>query len=443
MGDEVLVVGGVDRERYSSTSTLRDGAVLTTEGTAWRAIAEAPVAVGAENVASWTGSVLLVLANDGLVLSYDPAADRWDRLGSVVGPTRVYANSAWTGTELLVADGLDLAHPRAADQAGGWARAIGGMAFNPTTPTWRTLPAFGSVTLSNTSVWTGREWVRAAAPLDSSDPWPRPSGIGAYDPATDTWRALPALPGDGYVGVLLADHGALIAFDETSTQWRLEDGGIAWTRVGSVPAGENNSVTLAWLVGSTPFVDVGSGTSSYIAYRQASGAWVGVGPVGSEGDQGQAVQLASGDVFYVGEQTTSRLRRLVDPTEGVPACRADQLVASTNASMRIVLTNASSAPCTVAGDRPARVEFHSGAGWQVQPRSTFSSSASAAIGGYVGPNEHAEVDVVNRVTVPEEPCPIAGPFDGVRFSLPDGSVVEVAVSIDLPCPQLSTLSATA
>jgi hypothetical protein len=140
LGDEVLVVGGRAREHLNDLlSTRRDGALLNADGTTWRRVADAPVALGGEDVAVWTGSELIALGVDGNALSYEPSADRWQQLGRVIGPPRAYASAVWTGSEMLVAGGLDTSRPRSADQGGGWEHATGSVAFNPSSKSWRTI----------------------------------------------------------------------------------------------------------------------------------------------------------------------------------------------------------------------------------------------------------------------------------------------------------------
>jgi len=445
LGDDVLVVGGRPRAHLDDPlSTLRDGAMLRADGTAWRHVADAPVALGNEDAAVWTGSELVALSADGVVLSYEPGADSWQELGRVSGPLRAYATAVWTGSEMIVGGGVDTSTPRPADQ-GGWERATGAVAFKPSSKSWRTIPAPGSgVDLAGASVWTGTALVRASAITDSQDPVVASGRLdGAYDPAANHWRSLPNLPGDGAVGVLLADGGALVAFDTASVQWRLDDGAKAWRREGVVPVGGWGQVGAAWTVDGHLVIDTGSGGTNgrFVGYRQSSGAWASVGspPVSTNDDA--IVQTASGQLVGTNGQKAGRLRTFNDQTVGVAPCRNDQLevtVARWVAGTRIVLTNRSTTACTVDGQRPAIVEVNGVA----QTPAAWLSTPSGTDGGYLAPNQQALIDITDWIGPNSDaPCAVSGPIISVRFALGSEAPLDVDVAIDKPCPDLSAVAA--
>lgn len=134
----------------------------------------------------WTGSELVVWGGDpdgDAGAAYEPIADRWRMIAPAPIPARCRGASAWTGREVLVwgeacrlAPGPSAGTPRHEPAAA---------AYDPATDTWRLLPAGpvpgGGATLS---VWTGTEWVLAS----SAGP------TAGYDPVTGRWRTLPALP---------------------------------------------------------------------------------------------------------------------------------------------------------------------------------------------------------------------------------------------------------
>ena len=448
MGDLVFVAGGHSPAAGNAAPDLRDGAVLNAAGTAWHHIADSPVPVGGDLPAAWTGTELVVIGAEGGAWAYAPAIDRWRQIVSAL-PGRLFASTAWTGTELLVAGGLDPTAPRAGDQGGGWARASGAFALNPATGARRTLPAPGGADdLAGPGVWTGREWVRAAAPLESAEqPTPPANRVGAFDPATARWRPLPALPDGADVSVLASVGDDLVAFDANATRWRLVPDATVWRREGALPDSSQTSVRAVWTVAGLTVVDTGSESTNgrFVGYRQASGAWQALGaPTVGNGDT--IVQLASGGLVGTDGRLTSRLRPISDPTARVPACRPEQVRASVGTwagGAVVVVTNRSATPCTVSGQRPTDVEFRRRDTWMPQTASASLGQHAGAGGGLLAPNQQALMDVEPWMApVPDAPCAVAGPVDAVRFSLSlGGDPVTVELTTDERCPDLSALAA--
>ncbi len=150
----------------------------------------------------------------------------WQRLPAAPIPASYANTTVWTGTEMLLL-GLVGAEPEY-----GSRMAYVGAAYNPSTNTWRKLPAIRSLNEGNYeggshAVWTGSESLLAGlingAYNPATDRWRRISseGLGgavtvwtgrqvlmwgggccgddvavgaAYTPETDTWRRLPASP---------------------------------------------------------------------------------------------------------------------------------------------------------------------------------------------------------------------------------------------------------
>jgi hypothetical protein len=248
----------------------------------WRKLPQAPAAVFPA-AGAWTGKQLLVVGRRpfrsvAVAESYDPARHLWRRLGAppALGSDFMCCKAVWTGKEVLV-----------------WG-AFAGAAFNPATGAWRTLPrsVFGGIV-----VWTGREAIGwgggccgdarsngtaydpaadsfrkvAASPLAPSqspvgawsgrelllfvsgidpDGKPYPASLAraaAYNPTTNAWRRLAAMPAGGGRAVwtgnrlLVAAAGtnarATFAFDPASDRWRrlasspvrLLDASAVWT----------------------------------------------------------------------------------------------------------------------------------------------------------------------------------------------------------------------
>ena len=466
-GDQVLVVGGHSPTAASGLPDRRDGALFDSTSGTWRRIADAPVAIGSDDPAAWTGTELLVLPSDGTAWSYDPTADTWRRVGQGLSP-RLYATTTWTGDELLVAGGADPTRPRPASQGSGWLPATGAFGFTPTSGTLRTLRAPGGPDeLSGPGVWTGTEWVRATGQVDASlQTAPPPNRLGAFDPASNRWRTLPALPDDAQTASLAADGKDLVAFTIESVEWRLKQGATSWTRVGAVPSAGQSSITAAWSVGGTLVVDTGSGGTNgrLVSYRQASGAWKDLGAP-TTGNDDVIVRLASGVLVGTDGRLTSRLAPITDPTIGLAACHFDASsvsIADRFGSPVVVLTNRSSAPCAVDGQRPDLVEVRHAGAWTVQPAGAFAPSESATDGGYLAPNQQALIAIAGltskggaasgcpatdavRLTLSAGAAPITVDLAGAPPCLDVSAVAALpqaaATSADLPCAALSAASA--
>lgn len=145
------------------------------------------------HVAVWTGSRMIVWGGSVMVPYgydyldtggvYDPASDSWTAMSTASAPwRRIGASAVWTGTKMLI--------------WGGWGDVIGyldtGGSYDPATDTWTALSMTGapSPRTGHTAVWTGEKmivWGGSATgtglPMDSG---------AAYDPATDSWTAIPA-----------------------------------------------------------------------------------------------------------------------------------------------------------------------------------------------------------------------------------------------------------
>ena len=61
-----------------------------------------------------------------------------------------------------------------------------GAAYDPATDTWRTLPASELSPQASTAAWNGRDLIA----------WDYEATAGAYDPDRDAWRPLPRVPFD-------------------------------------------------------------------------------------------------------------------------------------------------------------------------------------------------------------------------------------------------------
>jgi hypothetical protein len=150
-------------------------------------------------------------ATDGA--AYDPATDSWRPLAPAPFGLN-QATAVWTGREMIVygalLDGRNFSDEEHAS----------GLAYDPTTDSWRILAPYPLSPQASTAVWTGAEMVA----------WDYDLRAAAYDPESDTWRNLPSLPLDFYEcypeGALLAAFvlawhcGQAAVLDLAAGRWR-------------------------------------------------------------------------------------------------------------------------------------------------------------------------------------------------------------------------------
>jgi hypothetical protein len=194
-------------------------ALAVVAATGWQPLPAAPIKPDFDfRTSVWTGKQVLVFGRDqigtkrfNVAASYDPGARRWQKLSP---PAETYGfmglSSVWTGKEMLV-----------------WGQGTR-LAYNPATDKWRRLPGsrllrihdgFGAV------AWSGREmfgWGGGCCGDSFSD------GV-AFDPASNTWRALPRAPlfGDQHpTGVWTGKEYVVFtstqaaAYSPTHNRWR-------------------------------------------------------------------------------------------------------------------------------------------------------------------------------------------------------------------------------
>ena len=182
----------------------------------------ATVALGDAGVLIWGGRTLT--SDSGAV--YDPRTDRWDRLPPAPGPSRFAAASVWTGEEAVIWGGSTDSRRFDFDP--------GGIAWNPGTRTWRTLPPapVGLMGARAASFPGGLLFAGGNAPSYPSDPvslWlDSRSGQWTQIPVplvvqTTTWYGdtlLATGPPTDQPGRQPAAGWPVLAFDPTSLSWR-------------------------------------------------------------------------------------------------------------------------------------------------------------------------------------------------------------------------------
>jgi hypothetical protein len=161
-----------------------------TEG--WTRLPDPPE-VRSDAATAWTEGQLLIwggvdtAVGDILAtgLSFDPATGSWHDLPAAPLEARSLAAFAWTGEEFLIWGGR---HEPAFPNADTY--FDDGAAFDPATRTWRMLPAAPIEARAPFSVWTGQElivWGNRTRDLRYVDG-------AAYEPATDSWRPIADAP---------------------------------------------------------------------------------------------------------------------------------------------------------------------------------------------------------------------------------------------------------
>jgi hypothetical protein len=244
----------LEQDRPVGQSGERSTPTPVTQGDPWRDLPDGatelppPPEIRGGEVHVWTGTQLFVWGgnvggsgdppheDDGWI--FDARDRTWRPLPPSPLSARSSAQGVWTGREVLVWGGFD----------GSWlgdGSLSDGAAFDPATATWRALPAApGEPFAPLTSVWTGSEAIF----------WGSVRGDGhgpglAFDPATDAWRTIARAPApmeDSVTAVWTGEEMLVLggagrvslpnaaAYDPVSDAWRtVPDGGLV-----------GNSVTL-------------------------------------------------------------------------------------------------------------------------------------------------------------------------------------------------------
>ncbi|HET7028254.1 MAG TPA: hypothetical protein VFI28_11240 [Candidatus Limnocylindrales bacterium] len=250
----------------------------------WGQIPDAPIRGAFAQAIAWTGSEMLtwggVPSSNGAArvdvpengAAYDPTTRSWRTLPAApIGP-RFDTVSAWTGHELLV-------------WGGSWPWGdpkplADGAAFDPATNRWRRIPhtpikpSFGSV-----GTWTGSELVVAALP----GPRGGEAEVAAFNRATNRWRTLPDLPLRGGFAELVAVGDRIVAIDRSDGELvgirTLAPDDDAWHDVDtsnvppSSPLGVVSTGEELLVLGELPSTTGGPTVSVVRRYDPLAGTW--------------------------------------------------------------------------------------------------------------------------------------------------------------------------
>jgi hypothetical protein len=105
-------------------------------------------------------------------LAYNPTTGTWRQLPTSPLEPAVAPTGVWTGTEILICCGME-----------GGAGSTQAAAYDPKAGTWRSLPDAPLGGPFPVSVWTGSEMLVATQ-----------SGVATYNPSTDSWGEMPDPP---------------------------------------------------------------------------------------------------------------------------------------------------------------------------------------------------------------------------------------------------------
>lgn len=217
--DEGILVWGGRTESgnfpFEETTSFADGALYDPGADTWTSIAEAPFpsSLGAAAEAVLVADGRVVAFGDDTAGVWDPSSDTWRELGPIPGPL---SDPIWTG-EWIVATVRD----------GYYASTARWIRVDPTTGETTDLPAPPIALERAEVVWTGQEVIAVGKP--EGIPFPTAAEGVAYDPTSERWRQLPRAPievqaptitwdGDE---VLLVDHSMASAiYDPATNEWR-------------------------------------------------------------------------------------------------------------------------------------------------------------------------------------------------------------------------------
>ena len=237
-GSKLLVLGPLDNQSYDPRTNV------------WRRLPQ-PKGGAPNGVVVWTGRELISwgggccgdASRSGV--AYDPATNRWSALpASPLAPSQS-PSGVWTGRELVIAiSGLD---PDGKAYAARYARAA---AYNPTTRTWRRLPAPPTQRAGAVAVWDGSRALFLGGAAAAGGRTVARTGL-AYDPARNRWSTLPRMPVLGYGFAALRAGGRVVAWGGTGRRAaEYVPAAGRWFSLPAAPIRARADPLLAWTGGA-------------------------------------------------------------------------------------------------------------------------------------------------------------------------------------------------
>jgi N-acetylneuraminic acid mutarotase len=192
-GSQMIVWGGNSPFGARADGGAYTAPISSVDQGSWTVIPASAVAgVRQSHTAVWTGTAMLIWGGlDGSLnpldtgASYNPATGVWTALPTLNAPTARFGHSAiWTGSTMIVFGGINAT-------VGGQLLNDGAI-YDPVANTWTPLPSVAAPDprTSHGAVWTGSEMLVFSGQGASS----YLLSAGAFKPATNAWRSLPAAP---------------------------------------------------------------------------------------------------------------------------------------------------------------------------------------------------------------------------------------------------------
>lgn len=282
-GDELVVWGGrtcaAGRCDDETAEAFGDGAAYRPGADTWRSLAGSPLGARSGVAAVWTGEEVLLWGGRDVAgpradgAAYDPRTDRWRPLPPAPLSARS-VQATWTGREMLLWGGT------VAGTAGEVAFADGA-AYDPAAGTWRPLAAAPlSGRFDMVATWTGSElvvWGGRAGATNLDDG-------AAYDPGTDAWRPLAGSPLSGRVARGVWTGREVLVWGGEQGARALADGAAydpgtdAWRALAPSPLSARRGAALAWTGDEMLVWGGGGGTGSFFfgtgaGYDPGTDAW--------------------------------------------------------------------------------------------------------------------------------------------------------------------------
>jgi N-acetylneuraminic acid mutarotase len=208
-GTDAIAVGG--SESNSEARSVLDAASYDPASNQWQRIASLPGISGAviEDVRPvWTGREILawelwtrtvghLTTIRTRLVEYDPKTGDWTP-GPTDDPYRNVFAPIWTGHEVVAFAEPPLCElPDGAQNCGPPPTNVHGSVFDPATGVWHSMPQGPADEGADAGVWTGGDLVVLSGGANDSATGKMlvaPGSAAAWDPATNTWTALPRAP---------------------------------------------------------------------------------------------------------------------------------------------------------------------------------------------------------------------------------------------------------